>query len=84
MEPYYGTHPDCRRISAAIWRRRRILWSQTRVLVIGHVPALKREQGLSSSNGEFSHDSPTKDVIGTLSPFFLLSARYLERQDSTI
>jgi hypothetical protein len=29
-----GIDPDYRRIAAAVWRRRRILWSQARVLVI--------------------------------------------------
>ena len=29
-------------------------------------------------NGELSHDSPTKNVVGTLISFFLLGARYLE------
>jgi hypothetical protein len=35
-------------------------------------------------NDEFSHDSPTKDVTGTLSPFFLLAARYLQLPNSTV
>jgi hypothetical protein len=35
-----GIDPDYRRIAAAVWRRRRILWSQARVLVMN--PLLSR------------------------------------------
>jgi hypothetical protein len=45
METSHGINPDYRCISAAVWRRRRILGSQSRVLVTDRVPTLTCESG---------------------------------------
>jgi hypothetical protein len=42
METSYGINPDHRRIGAAVWRRRRVLGSQSRLLVIERAPSWRR------------------------------------------
>jgi hypothetical protein len=68
-EVSHGIDPDYRCINGAVWRRRRLLWSQTRVLVTERVPAL---QAVSREARHYSRMTFYREIVTPESKRFLL------------